>query len=167
MATIRNRIVSDELWLNAADESESDPTEATNAASKTYRYLLLEQWQQQPAEQQVQLVPLLPGDIDPAEHLQQLLPLAAIAIEFPNFADGRGYSIATLLRERYSYSGDLIAVGDILQDQASMLTRCGINILVPRDDQPVEAVLKKIGQYAVNYQAEGERPPLWRKRLQS
>ncbi|PVZ69568.1 DUF934 domain-containing protein [Pelagibaculum spongiae] len=164
MATIRNRVISDELWLNAADEPESDPT---NAASKTYRYLLLEQWQQQSAEQQAQLVPLLPGDIDPAEHLQQLLPLAAIAIEFPSFADGRGYSIATLLRERYSYSGDLIAVGDILQDQAAMLTRCGFNVLVLRHDQPVEAVLKKIGQYAVNYQPEGERPPLWRKRLQS
>lgn len=54
---------------------------------------------------------------------------SAIAIEFPTFGDGRGYSSARLLRERYGFDGELRARGDILTDQVQFLQRCGFDSL--------------------------------------
>ncbi|HEX4297473.1 MAG TPA: phosphoadenylyl-sulfate reductase [Devosia sp.] len=55
---------------------------------------------------------------------------ASIAISFPGFTDGRGYSSARLLTERYGYAGELRAVGDVLMDQLTLMRRCGINVFV-------------------------------------
>lgn len=55
---------------------------------------------------------------------------ASIAIDFPKFTDGRGYSTARLLRERYGYRGEIRATGDILLDQVQFFWRCGINALI-------------------------------------
>ena len=55
---------------------------------------------------------------------------ASIAINFPAFTDGRGYSSARLLSERYGYRGELRAVGDVLHDQVSHMFRCGITALI-------------------------------------
>ena len=64
------------------------------------------------------------------EAVQPLAPfldkLALIAIAFPKFHDGRGYSAARLLRERLGFSGELRAVGDVLADQIPLMRRCGI-----------------------------------------
>jgi phosphoadenosine phosphosulfate reductase len=50
-----------------------------------------------------------------------------IAIHFPKFGDGRGYSLARLLRQRYGFAGELRACGDVLIDQIQVMSRCGIN----------------------------------------
>ena len=60
--------------------------------------------------------------------------LAAIALDFPKFADGRCYSHARLLRERHGWTGELRAHGDILRDQVFFLWRCGIDVLEVRED---------------------------------
>ncbi|MGJ8527605.1 phosphoadenylyl-sulfate reductase [Maritalea sp.] len=54
---------------------------------------------------------------------------ASIVVEFPAFTDGRGYSYARLLRERYDYTGELRARGDILTDQVPYFQRCGFDAL--------------------------------------
>ncbi len=53
--------------------------------------------------------------------------LAFIAVEFPKFSDGRGYSSARLLREKLRFTGELRAVGDVLIDQIPFMLRCGID----------------------------------------
>lgn len=53
--------------------------------------------------------------------------LALIAIEFPSFTDGRGFSQARLLREAYGFKGEIRAVGDFLPDQLAFLARCGFD----------------------------------------
>jgi phosphoadenosine phosphosulfate reductase len=53
-----------------------------------------------------------------------------VAIAFPAFGDGRGYSSARLVVERYKYQGELRAVGDVLMDQLTLMRRCGINAFV-------------------------------------
>ena len=73
-------------------------------------------WQKHVGDNGALGVKLTPTD-DPALIAGELDKLALIAIEFPAFADGRGYSTATLLRERYRYIGELRAVGDVLRDQ--------------------------------------------------
>jgi uncharacterized protein (DUF934 family) len=58
-----------------------------------------------------------------AEHFPKL---TLIALAFPKFSDGRGYSTARLLRERLGFAGELRAVGDVLADQIPLMRRCGI-----------------------------------------
>jgi phosphoadenosine phosphosulfate reductase len=65
---------------------------------------------------------------EPVDVLKPFLSrLALIAIEFPRFSDGRGYTAARLLRERLGFRGELRAVGDVLADQISLMRRCGID----------------------------------------
>ena len=50
-----------------------------------------------------------------------------VAISFPKFTDGRGYSMGWLLRGRMGYRGEMRAVGDVLFDQMQLMVRCGFN----------------------------------------
>jgi len=54
----------------------------------------------------------------------------SMAIDFPKFSDGRGYTTARLATERYHYTGELRAIGDVLMDQLTLMRRCGINAFV-------------------------------------
>jgi phosphoadenosine phosphosulfate reductase len=70
----------------------------------------------------------------PADRVEDLAAdlgrFASIAVSFPGFTDGRGYSSARLIVERYKYKGELRAVGDVLTDQFTLMRRCGINAFV-------------------------------------
>ncbi|SFZ82720.1 phosphoadenosine phosphosulfate reductase [Devosia enhydra] len=72
--------------------------------------------------------------VSPADQVEQveadLLRFASIAIAFPAFTDGRGYSTARLLSERFGYTGEIRAVGDVLADQVPLMRRCGITAFV-------------------------------------
>ncbi len=58
--------------------------------------------------------------------------LAVVAVAFPKFRDGRAYTSARLLRERLNYAGEVRAVGDVLQEQAGFMVRCGMDAFEPR-----------------------------------
>jgi uncharacterized protein (DUF934 family) len=96
-------------------------------------------------------VRLSPSD-DPALIAGDLEKLALIAIEFPAFTDGRGYSTATLLRERYRYIGELRAVGDVLRDQVFLMSRAGFTTYALREDQNVEKTLAAFNDFSSYYQ---------------
>ena len=83
---------------------------------------------------------------------------SSIAINFPAFTDGRGYSSARLLRERYGYEGELRAVGDILTDQIPFMRRCGIDAFVVTNG-PTRAALEKdaLAEVSRYYQPVGAR----------
>ncbi|MEL7199024.1 MAG: DUF934 domain-containing protein [Pseudomonadota bacterium] len=72
--------------------------------------------------------------IEPGDDARALLPfldrLALVEVNFPSFADGRGYSAARILREA-GYEGELRAVGDVLIDQLSHMRRCGFDAFAP------------------------------------
>jgi uncharacterized protein (DUF934 family) len=69
-----------------------------------------------------------------AEALAYDLPrIAVVALEFPKFRDGRPYSNARVLRERYSFAGEIRAVGDVLREQAQFMLRCGFDAFEPAD----------------------------------
>ena len=69
--------------------------------------------------------------LDPGSPLEAIvgaLPTAAlIAIAFPKFVDGRGYSMGWLLRSRYGYKGEMRATGDVLFDELQFMDRCGFD----------------------------------------
>ena len=75
-----------------------------------------------------------------------------LAIQFLSFTDGRGYSLARILREENNYSGDLYAVGDVLRDQLRELERCGFNAFVLRSDQDARASISAFDDFDYEYQ---------------
>ena len=91
-----------------------------------------------------------------------------IAIEFQKFADGRGLSIATLLRKRLGYAGELRAVGDVARDQLFQMARCGFTGFVLRADQDPADCLKAFSDYGEVYQDSADGAvPLFRRREQA
>jgi uncharacterized protein (DUF934 family) len=75
-----------------------------------------------------------------------------LAIDFPVFRDGRGYSTAALLRERFGWKGELRAIGDVLIDQLLPMSRVGFDSFSLRNDQSVETALSQFGSVAYQFQ---------------
>ncbi|HEY6240935.1 MAG TPA: DUF934 domain-containing protein, partial [Burkholderiales bacterium] len=89
-----------------------------------------------------------------------------IAVNFPKFGDGRGYSIARLLRERYGFRGELRAIGDVLHDHLFFMEQCGFDAFALREDQDAQEALSVFGTFSDAYQTSVQRPvPLFRRRL--
>lgn len=102
---------------------------------------------------------------DPAAFADRLAAAARVEVHFPKFTDGRGYSIARLLRERHGYAGELRAVGDIGRDQLFYLARVGFDAFLLREGEDAEAALAALAGFSEAYQASVERPqPLFRRR---
>ncbi len=91
------------------------------------------------------------------------LPL--IAVNFPKFSDGRGYSSARLLRERYGYRGELRAIGDVLLDQLQFMKRCGFDSYALRPDKDITKAPRCLQFFSNAYQAATDNDqPLFRRR---
>ncbi len=78
--------------------------------------------------------------------------LPFVALFFPKFADGRNYSSARLLKERFHFKGELRAEGDILRDQLFYLSRCGFDTFELKEGQNVEAALTAFRDFSAVYQ---------------
>ncbi|MBK8175349.1 MAG: DUF934 domain-containing protein [Rhodospirillales bacterium] len=91
-----------------------------------------------------------------AEHAHEIgehaTSLAVIALEFPAFKDGRAYSTARLLRERYGFAGELRAVGNVLRDQFLFMQRCGFDAFEVADERAVAAWTEATQAFSVFYQ---------------
>ena len=108
----------------------------------------------------------LDSNEDPQAIAADLAHFAVVGVNFPKFADGRGYSTARLLRERYRYHGELRAVGDVLQDQLFFMKRCGFDAYAVREDKDIEAALAGLRDFSETYQAAVDQPlPLFRRRV--
>ena len=109
-------------------------------------------------------VQLAPND-EPAELAGDVSCFALIAIDFPKFTDGRGYSIARLLRERYGYRGKLRAVGDVLHDQLFYMLRCGFDSFAIKHQELIPDALAAYWVFSEGYQSSVDRPvPLFKRR---
>jgi uncharacterized protein (DUF934 family) len=87
-----------------------------------------------------------------------------VAVDFPKFTDGRGYSIAYNLRKRLGYQGELRAIGDVLRDQLFQMYRCGFNAYATRQDRNIHDALKGLTVFSETYQASVDNPlPLFRR----
>jgi uncharacterized protein (DUF934 family) len=95
-----------------------------------------------------------------AEIAADLAHFDLVALEFPTFRDGRAYSTARLLRERYGFAGELRAVGNVLCDQFMFMHRCGFDAFEVADDRQAEAWHKAMNEISVWYQpaADGRVP---------
>jgi uncharacterized protein (DUF934 family) len=95
---------------------------------------------------------------------EDVATLPLIAVDFPKFSDGRGYSIAYNLRMRLGFSGELRAIGDVLRDQMFYMQRVGFNAFATREDRNIHDALKGLFDFSEAYQtAWDQKSPLFRR----
>jgi len=110
------------------------------------------------------VVRLEPAD-DPAKVAGELATASRVEVNFPKFGDGRGFSIARLLRERHGYTGELRAVGQITRDHLFFLESVGFDAFELREGEDAAEALGAFDDFSESYQASVTRPvPLFRRR---
>lgn len=99
---------------------------------------------------------------------EQVASAPAIGIAFPAFADGRGFSIAYILRAQYGFKGELVALGEFMQDQLFYLRRCGFDSYLLKenvDQAKLDSMQTSLNDFSESYQASIDQPmPLFRRK---
>jgi uncharacterized protein (DUF934 family) len=162
---IRNRRVEDDRWITLG----LDPDESLRRLPAGALIVPLPAWTSRRGELLARHQPLGVW-LEPSEEPVQIAPdlehLSIVAVHFPKWGDGRGFSTGTLLRKRFGWRGELRAFGEIGRDHLFMLARCGFDSfrLAERHD-PAEA-LAAFDDFSLRYQGCVDDPvPLFRKRL--
>jgi uncharacterized protein (DUF934 family) len=158
MQIIRNRAIVDDDYVHVADGAELPDGKpiVTLARYVAAREELLARY---PALGVRIASDKLPTDIPEPTRL------ALIAIEFPRFTDGRGYSVARMLRDRYKFTGELRAVGWVLRDNLFYMERCGFTAFELKPGKPLASALEAFGEFSVTYQAAADdKRPFYRRR---
>jgi uncharacterized protein (DUF934 family) len=157
MKIIRDREIVDDDWVHVAGDAELPAKPIVTLARYTTG-----------PDDLLRKVPALGvrvGSDKLPTDIPELTRLALVAIEFPRFTDGRGYSIARQLRDRYQFRGELRAVGWVLRDQLFYLWRCGFNAFEVQPGKSLESALEAFGDFSVKYQAAAdEKRPIYRRR---
>ena len=99
------------------------------------------------------------------EEIENLERIPVIGILFENFMDGRGFSIARLLRERLDYQGEVRAIGSPIRDQLSYMVKCGFDAFDLADHYDLEEALASLNDFSESYQTSvQQKTPLFRRR---
>jgi len=166
---IRNRAVVEDNWtvVRPAEDGTLPEVAALPAGKVIVPFAL---WQSSrealvAAKSRDELGVWLAPNNEPADIAADFDTLALIAVDFPVFRDGRGFSIGRLLRERFGYKGELRAIGDVLRDQLRFHERCGFDSYAVRADKDIHDALKAFTEFTVQYQGAFDEPsPLFRRR---
>lgn len=162
MKIIRNREIVDDCWVHVADDTPL-PEEGDIIVS-------LERWRSDREAllaRSGRLGVSVPNTLDPTEIAADLGHFAVVAIPFPKYKDGRGYSVARLLR-RQGFQGELRATGDVLRDQLFYMERCGFGAYELKEGKSLESALDGFTEFSVTYQDTVEprsvpRAQRWRR----
>jgi len=138
---------------------------ANGAAAASFHVLPWPRWQREAAADPLCVGAWVEGDQEPEPLLPELERTPLLAIRFGAMNDGRGLSLAVLLRTRHGYRGELRAVGDIHRDQLCYLSRVGFDAFLLREGEDADGALAALGGFSEAYQASVDRPqPLFRRR---
>jgi uncharacterized protein (DUF934 family) len=161
---IRNRSVVPDDWRVLHPAEGIAPETVDVPAGRVIVPLKVWQAQREKLQSRTPLGVWLDSDERAEELAGDLDRFAVIAVNFPKFADGRGYSIAYRLRVRLGYRGELRAIGDVLRDQLFYMQRVGFDTFEPRADRDIHVALKGLSDFSVTYQASAdEAQPLFRR----
>jgi uncharacterized protein (DUF934 family) len=162
MQIIKGQRIVDDAWQHVADDAELPATGDVIVSLDRYRELRAS-LQKRGTKLGVKL-----RSNQEAKEVAEFLPeLALIAVDFPGFKDGRGYTTARLLRERFGFKGELRAVGEVMRDQMFYMSRCGIDAFELKPGKSLEEALGAFGELTVTYQGAVDDPrPLFRRRAQ-
>lgn len=164
-------VIVDDNWtvLRATDEQPLDDARVAAAVQSGDAVLFpLAVWKANEAllagrDKAITGVWLAPED-EPGDAEAFFDRVSLVAVDFPVFRDGRGFSTAYLLRTRYHWAGQLRAIGDVLRDQLNFMKRCGFDAFAVRADKNIEDAIKGFTEFTVAYQASVDEPlPLFRR----
>lgn len=161
---IKNKtIVADDWTVLRLDDQE--PAEGVIvAAGKVIVPLQVWLKQRNILQQRAEIGVWLASDERPEELRGDIHKFSVIAVDFPKFSDGRGYSIAYNLRARLGFTGELRAIGDVLRDQLFYMQRVGFDAFAPRPDRKIEDALKGLSDFSEVYQTSFDpKLPLFRR----
>jgi len=165
---IRGRRVEDDAWQVVGLPPYEDLSAALPAGPVLVPLSLWRERRDELGARHDALGIWLKPDDDPAAIADDLGRFAVVAVHFPKFTDGRGYSTAALLRTRYGYTGELRAFGDVGRDQLFYLARCGFDAFKLAPHRDPDAALASFNDFSVRYQGSVDDPvPLFRKRAVS
>lgn len=164
MKIIKNKQIVEDGW-NVLRKAENEPAQnVAVAAGRVIVPLAVWQAQRETLKDRAELGVWLASDERPEALQDDLARFSVIAVDFPKFADGRGYTIAYLLRERMGYKGELRAIGDVLRDQLYYMQRVGFDAFAVREDKDISDAIKALSDYSEVYQASSDQPqPLFRR----
>jgi uncharacterized protein (DUF934 family) len=154
MPLIKDGRVVEDTWLRLEDDAQPEPGTAVIVS--------LERWQAERETLAGRNAPLglwLKSDQSPAGVAEDLGHFDLVALEFPKFNDGRAFSYGRLLRERYGFTGEVRAVGEILQDQLLFMHRCGFDAFAVAADDALDRWAAAIGEISVWYQPMADGRP--------
>ena len=152
MPIISDGKISEDSWRLLADDNPA-PNMATDRSEPVI--VSLERWQRARSDFIGHNGPLgirLRSDQAPGQIAEDFGRFDLVALEFPTMADGRAFSYARLLRERYGYEGELRAVGKVARDQLYFMQRCGFDAFEISDDENPDTVLAALSSFSVVYQ---------------
>lgn len=152
MPLIKDRMVVEDSWCHV-EEGEVIPAEGGVIVS-------LARWQAERDSLTGRNAPIgirLKSDEKPDAVAADLDRFDVIALEFPAFKDGRAYSSARLLRDRFRYTGELRAVGDVLRDQLAFMARCGFDTFEYSGLTAAEEALAAFDDITPVYQTAADR----------
>lgn len=161
---IKNKAIVADDWTVLRLQEQETPENVIVAAGKVIMPLQVWQAQRAALQDRKEIGVWLASDERPEELKGDIEKFSVIAVDFPKFSDGRGYSIAFNLRARLGYSGELRAIGDVLRDQLFYLQRVGFDAFAPRPDRKIEDVIKGLSDFSEVYQTSfDQKLPLFRR----
>ena len=161
---IKNKAIVDDDWVVMRLGEDEQPEATAIAAGKVIVPLTVWLAQRDKLQDRADLGVWIASDERPELLQDDIDKFSVIAVDFPKFADGRGYSIAYNLRARLSYTGELRAIGDVLRDQLFYMQRVGFDAFAPRADRSIEDALKGLSDYSEVYQISiDQKSPLFRR----
>lgn len=156
---IRKRQIVEDDWTLFADDAEIPPDSqpiVTLARYKKEGGQLIERF--------AKLGVRVPSDKLPKD-IPHIEKLALIAIEFPKFSDGRGYTVGRMLRDRHNFTGELRAVGWVIREWMAYMERCGFDAFDLKPGKPLESALQAFGEISNSYQSTPvQKLPIYRRR---
>jgi uncharacterized protein (DUF934 family) len=110
--------------------------------------------------------------LEPAQRVEQLEPwlprLTLVALSFPVFSDGRAFSTARILRERYGFAGEVRATGEVLVDRYQFMRQCGFDSFEVTQERTLASWAKAHVEMTLSYQPDYAEPrgaeAVWRAR---
>ncbi|MER0202527.1 MAG: DUF934 domain-containing protein [Nitrosomonas sp.] len=161
---IKNKAIVADDWTVLRLQEQETPENVIVAAGKVIVPLQVWQAQRAALQDRKEIGVWLASDERPEELKGDIEKFSVIAVDFPKFSDGRGYSIAFNLRARLRYSGELRAIGDVLRDQLFYLQRVGFDAFAPHPDRKIEDVIKGLSDFSEVYQTSfDQKLPLFRR----
>ena len=89
-----------------------------------------------------------------------LIDIGVVALEFESFTEGRPYTQARLLRERYGFRGEIRAVGDVSRDRLAFMERCGFDAYELRERDDLAGAITAFAEISDVYQSAADRRPV-------